>query len=647
MSPSLNILLIEDNDDHALMIARHLTRTTEVKPNLTRRHLLSEGVRHLTENAIDVLLLDLGLPDSTMNTTLPIALRESPNTPIIVLSSIEDRELAVGMVHQGAQDYLCKSEINSEQLVRAIRYAIERKEIQVKLELQTKHSNAVAEITRLAISERNFDAIVSRYIALVTQVLNLEDGALLLLQRQQFFLWKSSATDGTINDGLPKAILGEDSVLSQIVIQHQLSKEARRVQSNVFQLEDTPMAGWPRSSIRFGAFSTGIATVIFTEHEINPYGVSVFFSQTPRTFSADEIEFIEVVTNTIASAISQSRLEADLLEKINELDSAHRRKDEFLATLSHELRNPLNVIVGYSDIIGEVEPGTKAFQDALEAIKKNARIEAQLISETLDISRIITGKFTLHLKPFLLESLINSVVTSMNITAQVKGISLSFSPNGEADKPYIGDEGRIRQVIWNLLSNAIKFTPRGGQVTIRTTRNESMIQIAVEDTGKGIAAESLPYVFEKFWQEDSSIKRTYAGMGLGLSIVKHIVELHGGKVSALSPGIGRGSVFTVWLPDTELSDAAQSSGSATPRAISANSTTEAPVATKTKRNRLKNRLVLVVDDDEPCCQLMQYILEAEGATVVATHQPIEGFRLVKSQKFDCLVSDIGMPELDG
>lgn len=450
MPQSLNILLIEDNDDHAQMIARHLGRTDEVKPRLTRRQRLSEGLIHLTQNTVDVLLLDLGLPDSTMDSTLPVALRESPDTPIIVLSSIEDRELAVRMVHQGAQDYLCKSEINTDQLIRAIRYAIERKEIQVKLELQSKRSNAVAEITRMAISERDFSAIASKYISLVTQVLNLNAGEILLLKRQHFVPWTGSANT-QFDDCPPAAVLGDDSIPSQIVQQHQRSKENRHSQSRVFQLQDTPIEKWPRSSPRLGTSATGIATVIFTEHELNPYGVSFFCSQASRTFSVEEIEFIEVVTNTIATAISQNRLEADLLEKLNELDNAHRRKDEFLATLSHELRTPLNVIVGYSDIIGEIEPGTKEFRDALDAINKNARIEAQLISETLDISRIITGKFTLHLKPFSLEDLVDSVVVSMSITARAKGISLSNTREGENNRLYNGDEGRIRQVLWNLL----------------------------------------------------------------------------------------------------------------------------------------------------------------------------------------------------
>ncbi|MBK7891440.1 MAG: response regulator [Bdellovibrionales bacterium] len=646
MPQSLNILLIEDNDDHAQMIARHLGRTDEVKPRLTRRQRLSEGLSHLTQNTVDVLLLDLGLPDSTMDSTLPVALRESPDTPIIVLSSIEDRELAVRMVHQGAQDYLCKSEINTDQLIRSIRYAIERKEIQVKLELQSKRSNAVAEITRMAISERDFGAIASKYISLVTHVLNLNAGEILLLKRQHFIPWTGSASTHA-DDSPPAAVLGDDSIPSQIVQQHQRSKENRHSQSRVFQLQDTPLEKWPRSSPQLGTSATGIATVIFTEHELNPYGVSFFCSQTARTFSVEEIEFIEVVTNTIATAISQNRLEADLIEKINELDNAHRRKDEFLATLSHELRTPLNVIVGYSDIIGEIEPGTREFRDALDAINKNARIEAQLISETLDISRIITGKFTLHLKPFSLEDLVDSVVVSMSITAHAKGVSLSNARESENNRLYNGDEGRIRQVLWNLLSNAIKFTPKGGQVTVRTTREGSMIQISVEDTGKGIAPESLPYVFEKFWQEESSIKRTYSGMGLGLSIVKHIVELHGGRVSALSPGVSQGAVFTVWLPDAENGNLEQGTSATTLGSSSVRPIAGATVPTKTKRSRLKDRMILVVDDDEPCCQLMQYILEAEGASVVVTQQPFEGFKLAQSQEFDCLVSDIGMPELDG
>ena len=319
-------------------------------------------------------------------------------------------------------------------------------------------------------------------------------------------------------------------------------------------------------------------------------------------------------------------------------EEADRLKDEFLATLSHELRTPLTSILGWASMIrsGEVE-GSNAMR-AIETIERNARSQARLIDDLLDVSRIITGNLRLDLHPLNLAPIVETALDALRPTADVKGIQLytRFVPG---DCLVRGDTNRLRQVIWNLLSNAIKFTQRGGSVNIELHCVESTAQLTVADTGEGISSQFLPYVFDRFRQAEGSISRKQGGLGLGLAVVRHLVELHGGTISAESHGLGKGSVFTVDLPlAQERRDPARAEERR--REIDRRRSRSGVV-------RLDGVHVLLVEDDDDSRKLLGTILKRHGARVTSTKSAAEALNAFDQELPDLMVSDIGMPDEDG
>jgi len=320
-------------------------------------------------------------------------------------------------------------------------------------------------------------------------------------------------------------------------------------------------------------------------------------------------------------------------------EEADRLKDEFLATLSHELRTPLTSILGWASMIrnGEVE-GANA-ERAIETIERNARSQARLIDDLLDVSRIITGNLRLELDPLNLAPIVEAAVDALRPTADAKGIGLrmEFAPVSCLVR---GDANRLRQVIWNLLSNAIKFTPKRGKVTITLDCVESFARLSVRDTGEGISAEFLPYVFDRFRQAEGSISRKQGGLGLGLAVVRHLVELHGGNVSANSEGLDKGSTFQVELPVAqERRDPA--------RAEERRKEIERRRSLGGERVSLDGIHVLIVEDDEDSRKLLSVMLKQHGAEVTSASSAADAYRLFNEKLPDVLISDIGMPEQDG
>ena len=319
-------------------------------------------------------------------------------------------------------------------------------------------------------------------------------------------------------------------------------------------------------------------------------------------------------------------------------EEADRLKDEFLATLSHELRTPLTSILGWASMIrnGEVE-GSNATR-AIETIERNARSQARLIDDLLDVSRIITGNLRLDLHPLNLAPIVEAALDALRPTADVKGIQLHtrFVPGDCLVK---GDTNRLRQVIWNLLSNAIKFTHRGGSVNIDLHCVELTARLTVRDTGEGISSEFLPYVFDRFRQAEGSISRKQGGLGLGLAVVRHLVELHGGTIGAESEGIGKGSSFTVDLPlAQERRDPARAEERR--REVERRHSRSGVV-------RLDGVHVLLVEDDDDSRKLLGTMLKRYGARVTSTKSAKEALSVFDNELPDVMVSDIGMPDEDG
>ncbi len=343
-----------------------------------------------------------------------------------------------------------------------------------------------------------------------------------------------------------------------------------------------------------------------------------------------------------------------------EAESANRVKDEFLAVLSHELRSPLNPILGWSQILQSHKLDETKTAEALAIIERNARLQVELIEDLLDVSRILRGKLSLNISSVNLESIISAAIETVRLAAQAKSIDLKFSisdfglgdtgENLELSKSeeqpinlkskiqnpkyqVMGDPSRLQQIVWNLLSNAVKFTPSGGRVEVRLSLVGTLAQIQVIDTGQGISADFLPYVFDYFRQADSATTRKFSGLGLGLAIVRQLVELHGGTIFAESPGEGQGATFTFRLPLMRTTETKGEKG------------TEGEVDSNSPN--LEEVRILVVDDDADSRDFIAFILEQDGASVTAAESAVEALQILAQSKPNILLSDIGMPEMDG
>jgi signal transduction histidine kinase/ActR/RegA family two-component response regulator len=324
----------------------------------------------------------------------------------------------------------------------------------------------------------------------------------------------------------------------------------------------------------------------------------------------------------------------DLLERLREAD---RQKDEFLATVSHELRTPLNAIVGWTTIM-EAEPCTApTHQRGLEVLGRSARAQATIIDDLLDVSRIITGKVRLVLREVDLAEAVLTAVESVRPAAAARGLTVD-TPLPSHRVCVRGDFDRIQQIAWNLVSNSVKFTPEGGRVTVEIGKADSRAFLKVSDTGRGIAPEFVPFVFDRFRQADSSTTRRHGGLGLGLSIVRHLAELHGGTVRAESAGIDQGAAFTVSFPGV---DGPETDGE--PEA-SADGQLAEPLAQVPSLDGVR---VLVVDDSPDAIEMMRVLLGGYGADVRVASSAVEGLAQVIAWRPDVLVSDIAMPERDG
>jgi PAS domain S-box-containing protein len=380
-----------------------------------------------------------------------------------------------------------------------------------------------------------------------------------------------------------------------------------------------PMRGW--------------LAVPLTSREGKNIGLIQLSDKYEGEFTQEDEAILVQLAQMASAAIDNARL-------YQESQQANRLKDDFLATLSHELRSPLNAMLGWISLLR-----TRQFDDAtksraLETIERNARAQVQLVEDILDVSRIIQGQLRLNVRPVELVSVIESAIDTVRPAADAKNIRLQPVLDPTAG-PVSGDSDRLQQIVWNLLTNAVKFTPKGGRVQLCLERINSHVEITVTDTGKGISADFLPFVFERFRQADSSITRSYSGLGLGLAIVRHLVELHGGTVYADSPGEGLGATFTVKLPLMAVSTKPNKHERVHPTVGGSVSFENSP--------SLNGLRILVVDDEADTRELLIQILKECGVDVIAVASAEEVITVLTQQALhlDVLVSDIGMPNQDG
>ena len=356
----------------------------------------------------------------------------------------------------------------------------------------------------------------------------------------------------------------------------------------------------------------------------------------PGVFTEREERLVVGLAAQAAVAVDNARLYEKEQRARAEAEAANRSKDEFLATLSHELRTPLNAVLGWARMLrlGQLEAGMQ--KRAIDVIERNAQAQVQLIEDLLDVSRIITGKLRLDVRPVTLSTVVEAAIDSVRPAAESKGVRLTHVLDPRAG-PIAGDPDRLQQVVWNLALNAIKFTDRGGRVQVSVQRVNSHVEIEVSDTGRGIAPEVLPHIFERFRQADSTTTRAHGGLGIGLALVRHLVELHGGSVHATSPGENQGAVFTVKLPIMAHKD----TGDTQPRH---------PGAGRGRADHLpslEDVKLLVVDDEEDTLDLFAAMLKQNGAVVRTVTSAAAALQTMQEWTPDVLVSDIGMPDEDG
>lgn len=413
----------------------------------------------------------------------------------------------------------------------------DRKRTEAELRTRAMQQAAIAHLGQQALSGLDVQALMQTATHLIATILKVEychvlellsDGKLLLL-RSGFGFEADKIGQTTVSTGVDSQA-GYTLLAAEPVIVTDLRTETRFQASPL--LFEHPVV-------------SGLSSVI--AGQLQPFGVLGAHTTHQRTFTQDDVHFLQATANILAEAIQRQQANETLQQQSQALALANRLKDEFLATISHELRTPLNSMLGWSQLLSSRSYNPETTTRALETISRNTQALAQLVESVLDMSDIIRGRLDLQVAAVDLALVIEQAIAAIDFAAEAKQIQIHSYLDGAVGM-VLGDAVRLQQAVWNLLSNAVKFTPDGGQITVRLDCLNDQAQIQVSDTGQGISPTFLPFVFDRFRQEDNSLARPHGGLGLGLAIVRYLVELHGGTIQAESPGTGQGATFTVTLP---------------------------------------------------------------------------------------------------
>jgi PAS domain S-box-containing protein len=493
----------------------------------------------------------------------------------------------------------------------------------VEAETATEKIKRLQAVADTALQHLTVDDLLDEMLARVRELLNVESVTILLLSDDGKYLVRRSgvgleseaAKDVRIEIG--RGIAGRIAATRAPLIVEDLS-----------QVE-----------VRNPVLSESISSLVGAPLVVNDRVIGVIHADSvvPRRFTSEDLRLLQLVADRLALALDHANLyEAEQKARIA-AEEASRTKDEFLATVSHELRTPLNAIVGWSGMLRGGRLDAPTAQRAMEIIDRNARVQTQLIEDILDVSRIITGKLRLETGPVELLPVIEAAIDSVRPALDSKSITLDLTADAGTG-PVLGDAERLQQVIWNLLSNAVKFTPANGCVAVRLRSTGSDAEIVVRDTGQGITEAFLPYVFDRFRQADGAITRKHGGLGLGLAIVRHLVELHGGVIAVESAGEGQGATFVVRLP--MLTSGTSVLLEQHELAVSRSPSRQSPFD-------LSGLKVLVVDDEADARDLLATILMDCDARVQAVSSAREALVAFANWRPDAIISDLEMPEMDG
>ena len=664
----INILMVDDSATNLLALESILQADDR---NLVSASSGEDALRYLLTNEVAVILMDVYMPgiDGLETAELIRGRDKSRNIPIIFLTadSTGGRHLSRGY-SLGAVDYIVKP-IEPDILRSKVAVFVElfKKTQEVKQQaelLQEKNRelenanlarlNMLIELGQELAAQRDPWRVLENFCKSARQIIDAEESAVGVLNDEgdnllYFFRCSVIEHNGSANR-IPRIV---KKALKQLVARR---GTLRLNESDQLLQDDASSATTIRSFL--GAQIFAEAKVCGWVYMLNKSNAAEFseaderLAATLATQVAIAYENAKLYTDAQSHA-TKLRLEiterkqaeeqrAEMLVREQaaraEAEQANRTKDEFLATLSHELRTPLTAILGWSHLVrtGKLEPVQLA--RALETIERNARSQSQLIDDLLDVSRIITGKLQIEPRAVDLGSIIESAVEAMRPSFEAK--SIKFETTIEPEAVVMGDANRLQQVFWNLLSNAVKFTPESGTVRIEARRVAQMVRVSVSDTGIGIEPEFLPFIFDRFRQADGSTTRVHGGLGLGLSIVKHLVQMHNGRVQVHSDGQNQGAVFSVEFPL-----ASASSTPASPNGFSKEAELD-PVPAGFSRI-LEGLRILVVDDEADARELVRAILTRCGGEVNCCESAAEAMKAIREWKPDLLVSDIGMPNEDG
>ncbi len=502
----------------------------------------------------------------------------------------------------------------------------ERKWAEEQLRTRTRQQEAIASLGQRALSGIDLSTLMDEATSLIAQTLDVEyckvlellpSGDAVLLRAgvgwQDRLVGRATVSTGSDSQAGYTLLSSEPVIVTDLRSETRFSGPPLLHQHNVVSGLSTIISGQERAWGVLGAHTTRY-----------------------QTFTQDDIHFLQAAANILAEAIQRQQAEATLQQQSEELAQANRLKDEFLATLSHELRTPLNSMLGWTKLLPTRRLNEATMGRAMETISRNTQALAQLIEDVLDMSDVIRGQLNLNVSPVEVVPILDQAIASIRSAAEAKTIKIVTQLDPTVGF-ILGDANRLQQVFWNLLSNAVKFTPKQGHIEVRLKRINDQVQIQVSDTGLGISADFLPFVFDRFRQENGSITRSHGGLGMGLAIVRYLVELQGGTVRAESPGTGQGATFTLSFPittvpksDTELA--------LIPPVMS---------DTASANHSVEGLRVLIVDDDADTRELLTVILAENGVQASAVATVREALDALQNLKPHVLVSDIGMPEEDG
>ncbi|MEB3337499.1 MAG: ATP-binding protein [Leptolyngbyaceae bacterium] len=523
-TPQRTILIVDDTPHDREAYRRYLLAEKAFTYTIWEQESAQEALALCQEKLPDGILLDFLLPDQDgLEFLTELQAQTGDNCPPVIMITGQGNEmLAAKAIKEGAEDYLVKHQMTPDSLRLAMHTAIASTELRQQLKRSIERERSV----EAALRERQH--FIQRVTDTVPGIVYVYD----LLQQQHIYT----------NQQLTE-ILGYPS-------------ESIQAMGTTFCPQLMHPEDWNRLSDQLNSIaSLQEGEVIELEYRMrHRNGEWHWFSDRVTVFTRTATGVPHQILGCAIDVSERKQLEAErdqlwVRERIarQQAETANAEKDEFLATVSHELRSPLNAILGWIKLLRSRQYDPTATQKALETIERNAKLQAQLIEDLLDISRIIRGQIRLYLRPIHLAKVIEAAIDTVHPMAETKRIRIQTHLD-PAITPITGDAERLQQVVWNLLSNAIKFTPEVGLIQVRMNQVNSQVQIQVIDTGKGISPEFLPYVFERFRQAEDALARSSQGLGLGLAIVRNLVELHGGSVNVESQGEGLGSTFTVCLP---------------------------------------------------------------------------------------------------